>query len=325
VAAELRRIAPEHRAEKSIRIQAHNLENCCKQFMVKQCEDCDTRYHTAIKCNSRLCERCQRIKMIDFYKQVRAMIDDVRKTAPSDYRPMQLTLTITTKRFGNDMPCRKDIQRLYRESAELLTEFFGKWQVNRSKSGRLVETKRRKGIGIGTERRIWRGCGWLAIPEVGADNNNLHIHALVFGPYYSQARIKERWQKITGDSHGVDIRCKPAKECVAYIMKYICKPPKSDSYTRLASWAVSISGTRRIRTGGIFYGRIRKHKLPKVTCSCVICNGRLHMHSISTGLIDSLPMWEAQKDPAAYITSHQARGTPNLWLADGYTARDLPN
>jgi hypothetical protein len=59
----------------------------------------------------------------------------------------------------------------------------------------------------------------------------------------------------------------------------------TDSYHRLAEYTQSIKGSRRLRSGGIFYNRVRRSKPVKADNTCVYCGSRL----LFDGYIDD---WE---------------------------------
>lgn len=278
--------------------EADRFEHCRRRYMVYSCERCSTGFHVLETCKSRLCPSCQYRYCKDLEDQIKGRVGELRRSAPAGYRIMQVTLTVTSNRFGDGLPDRAGIKRLETETREFLQENFGRYKVRRSKSGKLVEAKRpKKSLKPGDDPRIWIGRGWVCTMEVGADNNNLHCHALVWGPFLPWGSLRDRWAKITGDSFGVDIRIKGLQEAVRYILKYLMKPPKTDSYARMADWLQCIRGSRRIRCGGVFYGRLSKLPREKLPCGCPICYGRLFFRLITDSISDSLDLFKAHKTP----------------------------
>jgi hypothetical protein len=212
------------------------------------------------------------------------MLSDTLAHRRRGYVLALLTLTVTSKRWGDRLPSRDDLVRLYRETAEFLREHYSAFVGRRSKSGRLYPDRKRP-----------LGAGWIAAVETGTDNNNAHCHAIIYGPIRAWSRLRDSWSQITGDSWGLDIKevRNPAK-AADYVLKYICKPPATDSYERLADWAMFIKGTRRLRTGGVFFNRCRPRDA-KRTCECAVCGGRLM--PAGYGLVDlvrdRIDLWPA--------------------------------
>jgi hypothetical protein len=274
-------------SKKSNRImtEAERYRGCGSDALSLQCSECGTKYLIRTACRSRICERCGRIYYKKLQEKMVPLIREVTSNKKKGYLLALLTLTVKTDRWGDGMPERDQIVRLYRETSTFLRLHYGKYKSRLSKSGKVVEVKRKKkNLAPGQPDRIFYGSGWIAVLEFGKDNNNAHCHALVYGPYRPQSALSESWLQITGDSNGVDIRpARSPKEVAGYILKYITKPPQTDSYYRIADYAITIKGTRRLRTGGIFYNKIKLEKLHKERCSCILCNSRL-----IAGVIDSL-------------------------------------
>ena len=179
-----------------------------------------------------------------------------------------LTLTTQKNRYGDRLPGRADLKRFGKESSALLRLYYSKYASRFSRTGKVVEIKKNK-------KRKWRGAGAIAIVELGASNNNLHLHALVYGPYISQRRLSESWFRITGDSYIVHIESiQSPKRAVGYVLKYIAKPPSRESYRDLAEYPVAIKGSRRFRSLGVFYNAIKRIKR-SMEFLCPYCAGHL--------------------------------------------------
>jgi len=197
------------------------------------------------------------------------MCEVVRKETSnkkSGYFLSMLTLTVTSKRYGDKMPNREDIRRFYKETSHFLRLNFGKFKCHETKKGKIVEN-----------RKKYIGAGWIATIEVGSDNNNLHCHAIVYGPWQKYFDLLSSWEKITGDSQGVWIKpIQNPQKAANYVLKYITTPPVTDSYKSVANYSVMIKGSRRLRSGGVFYNRIKIPKSEK-NCNCLFCRSRLIM------------------------------------------------
>jgi hypothetical protein len=257
--------------------EAERFEHCGRPVGLR-CDKDNTLYFIRQQCRSRICEPCARryLKRLDLHQRVKVLLAEARRNSPKNYILAQVTLTISSRRFGDCLPDKAGIRRLYQESRDLFKLYFGSYVCRRSKSGKIVEKRRsRRGLAPGQDSRIWLGAGWIAVVEIGRDNNNLHIHALTWGPYRSVRMLRDEWSQITGDSFGVDIRAKSFTDSVRYVVKYIAKSPQTDSYIRLAEYAGMIKGSRRFRSGGIFYGKCWMVKMDARPMLCFLCQSRL--------------------------------------------------
>lgn len=324
VASFIRKLDPDStKVKAALDLEADRFENCRSRWMVYSCERCHTGFHVMETCKSRLCPVCQFRYCKDLEDQIKKRVGELRESAPNGYKVMQVTLTVTSKRYGDALPDRAGIKRLEKETREFLAENFGKYRVRRSRSGKLVEVKRsKKAIKPGDDPRIWQGRGWVCTMEVGADNNNLHCHALVWGPFVPWGTLKDRWAKITGDSFGVDIRVKGLKDAIRYILKYLMKPPKTDSYARMADWLLAIRGSRRIRCGGVFYGRLKALPKEKLPCGCPLCFGKLFFRAITDSISDSLDLFQAHKKPETLPGGPAPKGWE--WVSGDILPGELP-
>ena len=291
VADQLRRLAESLSDEKKkngLTKEADRYQVCGQSGVLFVCDRDNLRYFIRQHCRSRICEPCARRYVKRLYPRIKDTLISARRQSPANFILSQVTLTITSKRFGDDLPDRVGIKRLYRESKDLLNLYFGKHVCRRSRSGKVVEKRRpRAGRKPGEDGRIWLGAGWLAVIEVGRDNNNLHIHALTWGPFRAVRMLRHEWSKITGDSFGIDIRKKSLRDSIQYVVKYIAKPPATDSYVRLAQYANMIKGSRRLRAGGVFYGQVRPITVSGGALTCFMCQGRLRYSDLIGDLADA--------------------------------------
>lgn len=273
IAEEMREIARAHAAAvefwgndrtRSMLNEADRFEQCGDLFSTLCCVNDFTKYHVPHQCRSRVCPECGRSLYRRLVSEIAGLVDRVIRRRRKGYFLQLVTLTFNKARWGEDLPDRDQIVRCYRESAQFLKRHFGKYYCTVSKSGRIRE-----------DRKRYRGAGWIAVCEVGADNNNFHVHAVVYGHYESYARMQEDWARITGDSTVINFKRVHSPRTVAnYVLKYVTKPPESESYSRMAQYAWLIKGTRRIRTGGVFFNRVQLRK-SKLKICCPECGGRL--------------------------------------------------
>ena len=238
---------------------------CGIQAMQLQCRDCHCRYYIRNSCRSRVCPECSRVYYKKLKKQILPVLRRTTAKRRRGYVLGLLTLTVTSKRFGDDLPTRDAIKRLYGETSKFLRLLYGKYAGRLSKSGKVVENRKR-----------WIGAGWFAVLEFGSDNNNAHCHIVTYGPIRQWHKLVTAWEGITKDSRGVDIRAiRKLAVAVEYVLKYIAKPPQTDSYKRIAEYAWAVKGTRRLRSGGVFYNRFTIERPEGLPFHCAVCCGKL--------------------------------------------------
>ena len=298
---------------------------CGSQYSMFDCPVDRQRFRSPVSCNSRICERCGRRYFRSYQESISHEIAPLFSQPRRGWGVFLLTLTTTTKRY-NGLPTREDISRFYRETGDFFRLTYGKHfakitakgkiiedgtrtQWTRDSSGNRIKIRRQPRIRknkSGKEVQDWRrfkGCGYITTVELGTQktkdglNNNLHCHALVYGPYISQRELVARWFKITGDSFVVDIRkVRTPREATAYVLKYITKPPAIRDPEAIADYVEMIKGTRRLRSGGVFFDRIRKKVIEKMKHCCPWCGGRLEQAGTQSIMDldahDSLPLYQ---------------------------------
>jgi hypothetical protein len=287
-------------------LEANRLSKCGRNWRLETCADCKTEYHSPVSCNSRICPRCS-YRYAEQYKEAltQALLPLFARKRRGKAL-MMVTTSISSQRFGSQLPDRDGFDRFYRESALFMKTWYGKWRVKQSKNGKLVEDatryrwvkddhgrrvkERRKPIirvnrnGKTVEEwRQWRGSGAVSVAELGNSgkragymNNNLHCHCLVYGDFIPVKVLRASWKEITKDSQGVYVsQVKTLKQAVYYVLKYITKPPRLTNPDALAEWAQMLKGVRRLRTSGIFVGQIKREKREKFPHHCPKCGGYL--------------------------------------------------
>lgn len=244
--------------------EADRFEACGDLFSTLICNTDYTKYHIPHQCRSRICPDCGRALYRRLVNELAGLVGRVIQRRRKGFFLQLVTMTFNKARWGENLPGREAIMRCYKESARFLKMHFGKYYCTISKSGAIRENRKR-----------FRGGGWIAVCELGRDNNNFHVHAVVYGHYEAYAGMQKEWARITGDSTVINFKRVQSPRTVAnYILKYVTKPPETDSYNRLASYAWMIKGTRRIRTGGVFFNRVQLRKSKMKIC-CPLCGGRL--------------------------------------------------
>jgi len=249
------------------RKEAERLECCGCQSLKFECEVDRLEFAIRTSCRSRVCERCGRSVWRVLQKAVSETIAIAfARRRPGWYTSM-ITLTVNKARFGGRMPDRSDIARIYRESSDFFRLHCGRYFGVFTKSGKVREN-----------RKKWLGAAWIAAVEIGRDNNNLHIHAICSMPFTPFTKLRRDWLRITGDSHVVNVKpVRDPRSAAGYILKYITKPPESESYSGGADYAWMIKGSRRIRSGGLFYNWLKAAKKERLSCRCPFCDSRLKM------------------------------------------------
>ena len=309
--------------------EAENFCNCGRQFAMFQCKNDGQRFKSNVSCNSRICPVCGRRYARNYdFKAVQLFKKALSRRIPG-YGLKMLTLTTNTARYGAAGPTRKDIVRFYDESYRFFKLFYSKYKCKISaKSGRVIEDQTRYDRGVKRSPKIrttksgrvvedwrrWRGAGYLSTIEMGGKSLMLHCHAIVFGPYIPFETLQRTWRSLTGDSFHVNI--KPVRDpetAVKYVLKYIFKAPNVDSFHDIAAYLLAIKGSRRIRTGGIFYNTLRIEKPPKIEKVCPYCGCELEYTGNQI----------IEKEDAARVTNlwpllkQRSRGEP-ISKPDGY-------
>jgi uncharacterized protein with PIN domain len=287
VAEEMRRISRDVGAGSRawrFQVEADRYEKCGREALLLQCEEDHRTFFTKITCKSRICEQCGKSYYGRIGDNFRDLVKIILANKRSGYFCSLLTLTVKKDRFGDRMPNRSDIARFYKESSMFMRLFCGRYKGVWTKTGKVRE-----------DRRHWIGAGSVSVVEVGVDNNNLHLHAIVYMPFVPLSVIRSNWKRITGDSHVFRLdRAKNVKHVTNYILKYITKPPAANSYRGLAEYAWMIKGSRRLRSTGMFYRSLVVSGRKRLRCRCPYCSGRLEI----AGFVDSVDM---------------ARGVSNIW------------
>lgn len=229
--------------------QALRFRYCGYEYVVLKCRDCDKPYLGASRCESRLCKKCSRKHGARVRKRQIRIVKGLNVGHGYGLAFLTLTKKVDPLRPPNEF----DIRNVSTCARKLIKKLYPKKY----------------------------GCGAFATIEIG-ENNNIHMHLLVFGPYIAQRKISDLWLKITGDSPVVFIKgVRSPIKCVNYLLKYISKPPEYRDPQKYAQYIDSITGVRRIHTYGVFYNC---PLMKKESCPCVFCGGKLKFTGTDGGM-----------------------------------------
>lgn len=264
-----------------VQCEAERFLYCGDIQRVYECPKCSHKYKAPSSCNSRICPTCSQRMAHRFQSQFLEAVRPFWSRQAKTYGPKFLTLTFTTARWSGAYPSRAEFRECKRLVNLFVLRFYSRYKAVYSRHGRWY-----------AGRRVL-GAGAVAVPEFGK-GNNLHFHLLAYGPYYRRDSLIAFWKQITGDSWLVDIREPKGgpKAAVRYVLKYIQKPPKTDSPTDLAAWAWLLKGSRRLATYGILYGRVRSTLPPdEIPFECVWCHLKLSFIGYGLDPHDRLLAW----------------------------------
>jgi hypothetical protein len=231
--------------------QADRFEICRLQYSMIGCEGCGSVFIGPRRCEVRICEHCAKKWA---FKLLQRQVAVSKVLEPSEDGKRLMMVTVTLRRHPHYDPTDKDVDRLYKSFKKL-------------------------------QHTLWpskSGCGAFAVMEIG-ENFNLHIHALVYGHYVSKFRLSELWEKFTGDSKIVRMKqVDNPNKAIGYLLKYITKPDPSKRPERVAKWLSLLVGRRRVRTYGIFYGKVKLFS-PAKGCPCPKCSKKVGLIGFDSG------------------------------------------
>lgn len=259
------------RSELKALIEADRFENCRTNFGMFACKKCKRAFSVPCSCNSRICPDCARRYYAKIYPPMIGMFSKINARRGRGYFFSMVTLTYPTKEFGDNLPTYEQQKAVWKKAAILLNLYWGKRKGRLSKKNNLI-----------VERLSWKGAGWLAVQEFGSNNNNFHVHALVYGHRVPYNNVRESWNRLTG-AKVIDIRplmgYQSLEKTLRYIVKYMYKPPVQE-YSRLAELAVSTKGLRRFRAGGVFYNKIKVRRPERLHVDCPYCRGEIEFGGV---------------------------------------------
>jgi hypothetical protein len=146
------------------------------------------------------------------------------------------------------------------------------------------------------------GAGALATLEVGpgGEARQLHIHLLVWGPYYWHSQISQEWERRTGFPVVWVQRVEDPERAAKEVLKYVTKAAGL-SPGELVDLYSALHGKRRLRAWGAFYD-VSLSDDEEGPRNCPECGGRLSsmssaavrqlMDDYQTDAITALCRWE---------------------------------
>lgn len=221
------------------------------QFTKVGCQKCGRKFIGPRRCEVRICEHCAKKFAA---KLRRRQLEIAKKLKPAVDGRRAMFFTGTLVRHPLYSPTHKDVDRVFAAFKRLM---HSHWPAD-------------------------KGCGALAVLEIG-NNFNLHVHAIVYGHYINKFALSALWKEYTGDSKIIKINeIKKPEGCINYLLKYITKPDQKRNPERAAKWLGLLIGQRRVRTYGIFYGKVKLF-VPVVGCPCPFCKGKLGLIGFDNG------------------------------------------
>lgn len=267
---------------------------CGQQGSSRLCPDCMNRFYSRFYCKARLCDRCSRIYGQQVYKKIMELIKPCFAKRKKGWTIALLTLSTSTGKYRGRFPTQDDTKIFNRHVGSFCRLFYGKHAGRFSRTGKVVE-----------DRKRWQGAGTIAVNEFGQDNNNLHAHVLVYGPWIRWEKLLAAWVRITGGDTGCHIEAiRDPGKAARYTAKYVTKAPRFLDFYRAVEFLKATKGTRRIRTGGIFYNQIKFAKREHYPDQCPFCLVDLLYDGIMTigGSVFGLNLHHVRKHPELYNT-----------------------
>lgn len=172
-----------------------------------------------------------------------------------------LTLSESSGKYRGHYPNQDEYKRFNRNVGAFCRLFYGKFRGRFTKTGKVCEN-----------RKQFQGAGTVGVNEFGQDNNNLHCHILLYGPWIAWEKLQRAWVRITGGDTGCFIEpIRNPNKAAHYVAKYITKAPRFLDPDRAVEFVKATKGSRRIRTGGIFYNQIKLSKPDVKRDECPFC------------------------------------------------------
>jgi len=235
--------------------------NCGSEGSRRPCPSCSINFYTRYFCKHRICDVCARIYGKVIRDKVTRLINPVFANRKKGWTVAMLTLSESSGKYRGRYPNREEYRRFNQNVSTFCRLFYGKFRGTWTRTGKVRE-----------DRKHFLGAGWFAVNEFGQDNNNLHSHILIYGPWIPHSKLLAAWIKITGGDRGcyIEPMQKPSV-AIRYVSKYITKPPRFLDPSVAVKFVVASKSQRRIRSGGIFYNQIKIEKGDRHPDTCPFC------------------------------------------------------
>lgn len=234
---------------------------CGQQGRVQFCPRCRLKFFSRFYCKYRLCDVCARIYGRQVYRKVMDLIGPCLAKRKKGYTVAMLTLSESSGKYRAHYPNQEEYKRFNRNVGTFCRLFYGKFCGKFSRTGKVIE-----------DRKRFQGAGTVAVNEFGQDNNNLHCHILLYGPWVPWEKLQRAWVRITGGDTGCFIEpIRNPNKAAHYVAKYITKAPRFFDPARAVEYVKAVKGARRIRTTGIFYNQVRLPKVDLGRDECPFC------------------------------------------------------
>jgi hypothetical protein len=218
-----------------------------------------------VSCDNRLCPQCARRHAARLVHRYTPAIFDALDNAPKNWSLRQIVLTTDVDAYADNL--RDEIKRL----SNLVVDLFDS----------VLDAG-------------WRAKqGLLFGYEFGTQGGKLHFHCLHLGPFIAQDVLSSTWADITGYQvvhvkRVADFQSSDDEiaEAVSEALKYTTKFHKENPETGEVAWLspdllprlhVAMSGTRRVRSYGVFY---KVKERPRKPACCERCEAELVRWSV---------------------------------------------
>lgn len=268
--------------------------DCGKQGSRFGCGECKTLFYTRFFCKFKLCDRCARIYGKSLREKMLDLLRPCFSNRKKSWSVKMVTLSTSSNKYGGGYPSRKQYKRFNSDVAAFCRLHYGKYEGYWSRTGKVAQ-----------RRKKYLGAGTFAVNEFGQDNNNLHCHILLYGPWVPHEKLLESWIRITGGDRGCHVQpLRNPEIAAAYVTKYLTKPPRFLDTDKAVDFIESTRHTRRIRTGGIFYNQLKNVKTSEPLL-CPYCVEKLEYSGVFNLSIDK-----------SVVDLRHARKNKGEWLED---------
>jgi hypothetical protein len=234
--------------------RAKAMRACGRDAVHLACKCCTTSHLVPFRCGARTCPTCARLAAAAIADRISGRVtvhDEIMAHEPWDGpgRAQQRgwRMVTLTARADEDVDARFDRHALRRLVARVRRAFPQFWR--RTDWGRQTrdESSRRK--------RSRRDTSYIFALEV-SPRGMVHVHALVYGEYISQASLTRTWSQVLGEAALVDVRRVRHDGGVAgalrEVLKYATKGEKGvrEQPIRAAAVEFALQNVHRVGLGG---------------------------------------------------------------------------